>query len=447
MKRLLVLAAAALACGSLAVAAYSAAPKKDDKPPAPSKAQIDKGMKLAPDAIAAAGLKCTLKNAADIGATEVEGADKKKVKAELIEIACGEGLGYVLRHPESGKTDAYNCLQIEASYIANKNKGARCALPENADPVAQIQPMFDRTGAKCKVTDAAAVGSTPTFMRFEVACSEGSGYQFDVMNSGETRPGAMTCLEADASNNPCKLTTKAQAVSGIMPLAMAADKTCKVSDARYIGTTQSHHIYYEIGCTGKPGFIVESDEHGGFVQTFDCLHAQNAGGCKFTDVGAAKAAAGADFVAALKAHNVACTVGDFRDVGPLGDHRELVEFACPEQAWGLVALVPPAGSSAKFEQMDCISAKERAYDCGLTTKATILGLLKPILAAVGKTCDPTDYKVLGPGDLGDSVEVKCSAGQSGYVVDLPVGRAKTAKTVTCAQAKGGVNECTIPGNS
>jgi hypothetical protein len=447
MKRLFVLAAAALACGSLAVAAYSAAPKKEDKPNPPSAAQIAKGMKIGPEAVVSAGLKCTLKNAADLGSAMVDGPDKGKVKAELVEVACTEGLGYIIRHVETGKSDAYNCLQVEAAY-EQSHKGARCSLPENTSAVAQLQPMFAKTGAKCTLSDAAAVGATPTFMRFEVACTEGMGYQFDVMNSGEVRPGVISCLEADAGANPCKLTTKAQAVAQLVPLAQQADKNCKVSDARWIGTTSdSHNTYYEIGCTGRPGFILEANAAGAYVRTHDCLSAQAVGGCKFTDVAQAKASASSGFGGALQSHGVTCTIADFKDVGHDSAQRELVEFKCPEHAWGLVALIPAAGTSAKFETMDCISAKERAYDCTLTDKAAILANLKPILTAVGKTCDPTDYKVLGPGDFGDTVEVKCSAGQGGFVVDLPPGRAKTAKTMTCVQAKGGVNECTIPGNS
>lgn len=446
MKRLFVLAAAVLAGGSLAVAAYSAAPKKEDKPNPPAASQIAKGMKAAPGAIQSAGLKCTLKNAADVGATTAEGPNNTKVKAELVEVACGEGLGYIIRYVEGGKSDAYNCLQVELSYEANR-KGARCALPENSSSVAQIQPMFDRTGTKCQVSDAAAVGATPTFMRFEVACASGAGYQFDVMNTGETKPGVISCLQAATTNNPCKLTQKAQWLASIAPLAQQADKTCQMSDARWIGAAANHDDFYEVGCTGKAGFIVEASPAGAYVNTIDCTRAAAVGGCKFTDVAAAKASEGQGFGSQLKAQGVACTVQDFHDIGLESSKRELVEFKCPEHPWGLVALFPQSGSTAKFEQMDCISAGIRAVKCTLLDQTVVLAKLKDILGAVGKTCDPTEYKVIGPGDFGDTIEVKCGAGQPGFVLDIPASRAKTAKTMTCAQAKGGINECTIPGNS
>ena len=128
-------------------------------------------------------------------------------------------------------------------------------------------------------------------------------------------------------------------------------------------------------------------------------------------------------------------------------NREVVEFVCAESPFGAVILNPKAGSTAKFEGMDCIGAKGVGINCTVNSKDAILAGLKPILSNVGKTCDPTDYRVLGPGSSdGEIVEVKCSAAQEGYIIDVPADRAKSIKTMTCTQAAKGYDTCAIPGN-
>jgi hypothetical protein len=420
---------------------------ESDAPPAWSKAQLEKGAKGAPAAVSAAGLKCTIKEAADVGETMVDQPDKKKAKAEIYEVACSEGPGFVLQHVEGGSTAVISCLQQDAAYAQTK-KGLRCALPENADTTGQAQALFDQTGGKCKVANYGVIGATTEFTRFEVACSDGGGYEFDVLKSGQVKPAVITCLQASSGGNPCKLTTKAQILTSLAPLATQGDKTCQPSDVRWVGATKEGNGFIEFGCTGKPGFMVETSPAGAFVKSMDCIEAQVYGGCKFTDLASAKSGAAQGYTGQLKAQGVDCNAQDFHQLGTeTRSKRDVVEFKCPERPWGLVALFPQAGSASKFEQMDCITAAVRAVTCTLLDKTVALGKLKAILTAVDKVCDPTDYKVIGPGDFGEVVEVKCSAGQSGYVVDLPAGRAATKKTMSCAQAKGGINECTIPGNS
>ena len=125
-----------------------------------------------------------------------------------------------------------------------------------------------------------------------------------------------------------------------------------------------------------------------------------------------------------------------------------MEFKCPEQPFGLVALIPGPGATGKFEHYDCLGAAERTIVCQLTTKAEILNKFRPILTAIEKQCDPSEFQMHGPdeGDGGDYVEVKCGKDQSGYILDLPPDRSKTKRTLSCEQAGRTDDKCMIAGN-
>ncbi|MBS0295563.1 MAG: hypothetical protein JSR45_04570 [Proteobacteria bacterium] len=456
MKRLMsALAAAALFSASLGMTAYAA---KDEKPAAPATYkddQIKKGMAGAPAAAQALGLKCTIKNAALIGPGSIM-VDNKKVAGTSYEVACGEGMGYVfLKYDKQDGGQTYSCVDMQAQYdaaiAAKKAAPPRCMLPENSNLNAQIQPVVTKSGAKCTVTNVSSLGHDPknAVTNYEIACSEGVGYVTRAFDNGEAT--STNCLEASATlHYECKLTDKTQRLAQITALSATYAKACQVSDGRFVGTTTDKHDLYEVACSGKPGFFLEVSTDGS-ARTIDCVSAQSiGGGCKMTDIGQAKQSAASGYTGTLQANGVSCTPTDFRVIGKEPrTKRDVVEFRCPEQPAGLLTLILTPGATGKFEKMDCFTAKERGLDCALTSKAELLARLKPILTAIDKVCTPTDYRMVSPDDGdGDIVEVKCSAGESGYILDLPGNRAKTIKTLSCAQAaKGNVDKCEIPGNA
>jgi hypothetical protein len=453
MKQLaLILAAAALVGGSAAGLALAAKPKE-----APAvglkEEQKTKGMADAPAVIAAAGLKCTPKAAAFLGAGSKD-VDKKKVKIEVYELACQEGPGYIVSKPEAGEPEAFNCIKAKSAFDGAGGKGQLCQLPENASLAPQIQPSLAASGAACTASQVVWLGSSATSKvdRYEVACSDGGGYVLDVPLSGETPKAPISCIQAETGGYDCRFTPKAARLTQISALATATPggKSCQVSDARWVGSDpKTQHDFYEIACTGKVGFFLETAK-GAAVRDIDCVRAATiGGGCKMSDMTAARTAAAQSYSALLKTNGVTCSSTEFRVVGrENAANRDVVEFRCPERPAGLIAMIPGSGSTAKFEQMDCFSAGGRSLTCELTDKPAMLAMLKKILTAVDKVCDPSEFRVVGADETdGDYVEVKCGAGQQGYVVDLPPSRAKTNKTLTCTQAARGINKCTIPGNT
>ncbi len=447
MKRLIsVLAVAAMACGALSASAF--APK--EKPFVPTPDSVKKGMAEAPAGLTQAGVTCELTNAYYIG-DNTKKVDKKDVKTHLYEAACKNSFGYLLVKGDDGVSTAFNCIMMQAGYdtAKDKEKAARCKLAENQDLNGQIQGAVNKTSASCTVTSAKWLGTSDTakLNRYEIACSQGGGYLFDVPFDGSVKQPT-SCLAAEAAGIECVLTPKAARTAQIAAIGTSVDKSCQVSNGRWVGIAADGKEYFEIACTGKPGFFVENNK--GAMRAIDCVHATTiGGGCKLTDVAVARAGAAQSYAGILKDNGIVCTAQDLKIIGKeTKAGRDVIEFKCPEQAYGLVAMIPGAGSTAKFESMDCLTAAVRALKCTLNDKAAILTKLQGILTAVDKVCTPSDYKVLGPGDTdGELVEIKCGAGESGYVVDLPANRAKTIKTMTCVQAARGYNKCEIPGNA
>ncbi|HWE44662.1 MAG TPA: hypothetical protein VG407_01430 [Caulobacteraceae bacterium] len=449
MKRILsVLAAAVVASGLLVAGAYAAKPEPAVKGPPPE--SIKKGMEGAPAAIQSAGITCTLKNAAWVGGGK-KTVDKKSVPVDTYEVACGEGPGYLIQKM-ADSADAYPCIQLRASAGAG-NKTLQCTLPENQDYNAQIQPLVDHAGLSCHVADVMFLGtSSDHFGHYEVSCGDQGGYFITVDTKGAPTGNPVSCLQqtTDPTKWPCKLTTKAQAVAGIAAMAKPYDEQCQASDARFVGRdTSSKSDYYEVACSNKAGFMLEANGGKG-VRVLDCLSARSiGGGCTMTDTTKLAQAAGSGFAATLQKNGVPCTATDTSIYGKdKRTNRDIVEFKCPEQPFGVVAVIPGAGSTGKFDHYDCLGAAERALDCQLTPKKELLARLKPILVAIGKTCEPTDFAMHGPDDGdGDLVEVKCGGGQPGYILDLPPDRSKTIKTIPCAIAARGEDKCTIAGNT
>ncbi len=449
MKRLVsVLAAVAAVSGLLVAGAYADKPDASKGPPP---ASIKQGLAEAPAAIQAAGLTCTVKNAAWLGAGQ-KTIDKKPVKIDNYEVACNEGPGYLIQKFATGTATSYPCIQLRSS-VAGGSKTLQCTLPENQDFAAQFQPVVDRTGISCKVADVTFLGTGQSdhLGHYEVSCGAGGGYFVTTDAKGAPSGDVSSCLQAtsDPTKWLCKLTTRAQAVSAVADLAKPLDASCQTSDARFVGRdTSSKADYYEVACSNKPGFMLEVD-NGKPARTIDCLSAKGiGGGCTMTDISKLKQAATTGFAGALQQNGIPCTVADSNIYGKEpSTKRDVVEFKCPEQPFGLVAVIPGAGATGRFEHYDCLSALERTIVCQLTPPKEILDKLKPIFTAIERPCDPVAFQMHGPdeGD-GDYVEVKCGPGQGGFIIDLPANRSKTKKTIPCDIANKGDDKCIIPGN-
>ena len=143
------LIAAVMAATMLPAAVAFAATKPATPPVDPD--SIKKGMAAAPGVITQAGLDCNLANARLLG----KAVDPKtKVSSTYYELACTNQEGFIVATPDKGGfAQIFTCLEA----MNNPTSGARCILPQNADPKQGLAPLVAKYKPSCQMTDARAL--------------------------------------------------------------------------------------------------------------------------------------------------------------------------------------------------------------------------------------------------------------------------------------------------
>ena len=199
---------------SAPVAAFAA-----DKPGPFSKDQISRGQKEAPAAVQAAGVPCTITDAAFMTEGTTKNPDDpkaKEVKVKNYEVACQEGMGYVVQSYEGLPPKIYDCVSLAESQS--------CRLPENVDPKRLLAGLVSATGRTCAISNERAIGSNKTGERFyEVACTGGLGFLLKApAPTSHDAPVAEDCAQLIGTNLECKFTTQAQIDASANSAASAA---------------------------------------------------------------------------------------------------------------------------------------------------------------------------------------------------------------------------------
>ncbi len=418
-----------------------------------------KAMADAPAMIAAAKIACEPVNAYPRGPHDYEKPDKTKVKANIYEIACKTGPGFIII--AASPTEVYSPFTCTAAWRARQKEANNigCELPENKPHYKWLAPVIQPYLPGCEISDVRIVGSStsaPYFDRYEVGCGSKVGGIIDYPQLASDAPvGFRSCIGQEGTNTTCTLSTREQIVDSLKPLAATADSKCQVSDVRFVGvTTDGAGIYYEYGCSNQPGFIVRAKTaDNSFDRLVSCSAAASLGGCKLTKAEDVAAGATGDYTSVLKKAGYTCTVADFNVIGTQeSSKRDYVEFKCPEQAWGLIGFVPQAGSTAGVSVTDCFLVKTRNRTCSITTddmlKAQLDKLIK--LAEPKKGCDIKEVKYLGESsgvEGGLIAEIAC-VNKRGYIIVVEKDRNSISIATPChiAKAHRDPQQCTIAGN-
>jgi hypothetical protein len=428
--------ATALAALVIGVAAPLAAHAADY-----SKDALGRGMKEAPAIAQKGGVPCTVTAAAYIG--ESSGKDGP---SQVYEVACQQGLGYVLMSSKTG-VKAYDCLATAGQ------ASLKCKLPANADPTAGMASFMAAAKVTCTPSKARYVGSNPTTSVYEVACQEGPGFiiQTPAIGAAAAPIVAIPCMETEGKGAmECTLTTKAQDQAEVAALVAKSGKACQMSADRYIGSdTKSGDRYIEVGCGTQPGFVLAATPAGGIDKVISCTQAGGLGGCTLTDMTAANAQLMADYGRRAKAAGFNCDVSKFRDIGSDSAQSEIVELACSNRPDGAVVSFPSL-ATGKVRISDCVSsaAYGEAGACTLSNKSAVYARYNAALTAKGRgQCVVNDARYIGSLGNGDSyVETACTDGKPGWVVDFtPTDVAKDV--LSCGQAKAAGIPCQIPANT
>jgi hypothetical protein len=243
----------------------------------------------------------------------------------------------------------------------------------------------------CEPIDAALVGrgrantggKTIEVNAYEVACSNRMGYI--LVSQGSQRPIAMSCFAANArhtaglalgenSDLDCQLAANKDLKVMAASQMTTAGTTCAVSDVRWFGLSASTQSdYSEVACADGAGFLLKIPQTAtsGAASVMSCQDAARQGlNCRLTDGGPVSTPVTMQtFRDALKQNDVNCEPLHMRMIGreSLGK-RYVVEVQCQEQPNGLVAFIPVAGNTSKFETIDCPVATERQIRCEFTPK-------------------------------------------------------------------------------
>ena len=314
--------------------------------PAVSKQSITKGMADAPALLQSAGADCKLANARFVG--EANDA-KTKAKTDLYEVACTGSEGLLIQQVSTDpKPSVFTCEEA-ATAAAGGNKGAtQCALPENADPEAGLQPFLAKSGVACTPSKVRALGHSPTNAFFEYACKEGPpGYILEITDPPrlDQPVTAEPCIMFDPTNNlHCELTDRAAQMGVVDKLAAQWGKPCTIKDRGFIGMAPNGTAYYEVACQDGKGYVLQQGANGAFVKAIDCVEADAiAGGCKLTDTRQAKTEQNNLYARLAKKAGYNCDVSGYYPFAESLPNKEVVELVCSNRPDGAIAVFPVSG--------------------------------------------------------------------------------------------------------
>ena len=375
MKRSIGIGLAAI----LAVAAIVPAAVSQGRAPAKlDPKQIAKGMAEVPALIPTAGVSCTPKNALYLGGST---DSKTKVKTDGYEVACNEGMGFVIIASTSApKPQVFSCLETANLGPDGKPQSIACKLPENADQSKALQPFLTKAGSDCVPTKARAIGATTTNISFEAACESGKGVVVSTASPASTA-GAVEvnpCLAYEAGTNlACTLTDTAAQLKVVDTLAAKSDKACTIKDRRYVLTTGAGDNYYEVACTDGKGYVLQEAKNGSLTRTIDCAQADFVGGgCKLTDSRAAATEQNGLYTRLAKAAGFNCDVSKYGTLqGAAG--VDTVELACSNRPDGAIALFGRDAASTKV--YDCVQGEVAGFRCSFTKYDPLYGKLSTSL--------------------------------------------------------------------
>ncbi|MGA2780216.1 MAG: hypothetical protein ABSF94_21890 [Steroidobacteraceae bacterium] len=248
--------------------------------------------------IAAMDLSCELVAAERVGRGKIQ-AEGKTTGVNVYEIACANGMGYLLEPQGSQKPIAVSCFAAEAMHSASAARGDKsdlyCQLAPNKDVKATAAALLTRAGEVCKLSDLRWFGlSASTQTEYsEVACTDGKGYLLKIPEIGiSARISAINCQEAAMQGLKCRLTDPGSAPAPVaLQIFRDALKSngvdCEPTQMRLIGReTIDKRYVVEVQCPQQPKGLVAFiplEGNTNKFETIDCGAAvEQEIVCKFT---------------------------------------------------------------------------------------------------------------------------------------------------------------------
>ena len=218
--------------------------------------------------IRAMQLSCELTAAERAGRGKIQ-VDGKTLGVNVYEVACGNGMGYLLEPQGSNLPIAISCFAAEATHAASVARGDQsdfyCQLPANKDVKATAAALMTKSGAACAVSSIRWFGySASTQTEYsEVACADGKGYLLKIPQIGiSAQIVPMSCQEAAVQGMKCRLTDTGPASTPVSTQRLRdALKNngvhCEPAQLRIIGReTIDKRYVVELQCPEQPTGMV-----------------------------------------------------------------------------------------------------------------------------------------------------------------------------------------------
>lgn len=227
------------------------------------------------------------------------------------EVACSEGLGYVISAPKGKTPEATLCLEMDSNSappgggasggpgrLSGQNSGmgsgppsgqssfnqSKCLLPGNANQIAGLVPFIAKARLACSITKARGVGHTASNAFFEVACDDNTGYLLatSLSPNANKEVQSSSCAELPANSNiRCTLSDPNAALLVADQLMAKSDQACKVTERRLFGNNDLGEKFFEVACEQGTGYVVQQTASGDFGQAITCADIGSmAGGCQ-----------------------------------------------------------------------------------------------------------------------------------------------------------------------
>jgi hypothetical protein len=258
-------------------------------------------------------IDCQLTDARHVASGKAT-AGGQPVDVGLYEIACGNGMGYLLTLMGLASASGISCFAASATQQGDVSDPAKvdlkCRLPANESLNTMATKVMRNAGAMCDARDLKWLGQSaePKVDYTEIACTDGQGVVLRTPTPGSNgKIDVLSCKDAAARGAQCQM-------SGTAPATAAA------------------------AATPIAGASASAAEPRPDLQWFKD---------------------------ALKNNGVSCEVKKARIVGRESiKRRYIVEYQCPQQPRGLVAYVPSGGDAVNpFESIDCDAAAVRKIAC------------------------------------------------------------------------------------
>jgi hypothetical protein len=260
--------------------------------------------------LAALQISCQLTDAQHVAAGKST-AGGKPVDIGLYEVACANGMGYLLTMRDLSTASGISCLTASATLLSDTpdpvKVDLRCRLPANENTGEMATTVMRNAGTTCAASKVKWLGESaaPNKLDYtEVACSDDREFVLRTPAPGAAgNIDVLSCQDAAARGAKCQLSAAESDTA-------AASTTVPTPASQARPTLQW-------------------------------------------------------FKDALSKNGVACDVKQARIVGRESiKRRYIVEYQCPQQPHGVVAYVPSDGDTVNpFEWIDCDAAAARKLSC------------------------------------------------------------------------------------